>query len=407
MSDDADVLVVGAGLAGLRAAQILNNSGLRVILFDRDDHVGGRLASRTMSGFTLDRGFQLINPSYPELVATGVLKDFDLRRFRAVVRFTDGHTIHEIGDPRGDPRRLVSSLRHPDVSFNDAVKFAFMMSVLRLSSARAILKGPDFTLREALLRNRFSSHFIESVLAPFLRGPLLDNELMTSWHYSALVLKSFTRGLPGTHPQGIAALPRALEKSLSATQVQLGENVIRVASTSVQTEGNQYRARAVIVATDGSSARELVGVSDTAWRAQTTWWLSLPRQRAAAQLRIDTGRGFLSNLLDVSSVAPERAASGRSLVAANANGEFTSDTDDDVCSDVSRLYEVGKNEVELIDRDAISHALPDVVIPLDLQRPQVHRDVIVAGDYLQTPSIQGALVSGRRAAHITLRRLNP
>ena len=406
MSEDADIVVVGAGLAGLRAAQVLNNSGLRVILLDRDNHVGGRLASRTVSGFTLDRGFQLINPSYPELVATGVLKDFDLRRFPAVVRFTDGRNIHEIGDPRGDPRRLVSSLRHPDVSFNDAVKFAFMMSILRVSSARTILKGPDFTLHEALLRNRFSPDFIESILTPFLRGPLLDNELVTSWHYSALVLKSFTQGRPGTHPQGIAALPRALEQSLSATQVRLGENVIRVASTRVETERNHYHARAVIVATDAPSARKLVGVSDTAWRAQTTWWLSLPRQHVASQLRIDTGRGFLSNLLNVSSVAHERAATGRSLVAANANGEFNSGEDNDVRADVSRIYEVGKNEIELIDRDVVPHALPDVVIPLNLRRAQVHRDVIVAGDYLQTPSIQGALVSGRRAAHITLRRLN-
>ena len=57
MSDeDADVIVVGAGLAGLRAAQVLNDAGRQVILIEADDHVGGRLSSRTVDGFVVGTG---------------------------------------------------------------------------------------------------------------------------------------------------------------------------------------------------------------------------------------------------------------------------------------------------------------------------------------------------------------
>jgi len=42
--DDADVLVVGAGLAGLSAALAAAGEGVRVLLVEQDDRLGGRLA---------------------------------------------------------------------------------------------------------------------------------------------------------------------------------------------------------------------------------------------------------------------------------------------------------------------------------------------------------------------------
>jgi len=81
MTSSYDVVIVGAGLAGLRAAQVLEARDLSVLLLDANDHVGGRLASHRRDGFVIDEGFQLINPSYPELVATRALASFDLRSY--------------------------------------------------------------------------------------------------------------------------------------------------------------------------------------------------------------------------------------------------------------------------------------------------------------------------------------
>ena len=61
----ADVVVVGAGLAGLAATLHLQRQGYDVVVLEAGDAPGGRIRTDVVDGFRLDRGFQLFNPSYP------------------------------------------------------------------------------------------------------------------------------------------------------------------------------------------------------------------------------------------------------------------------------------------------------------------------------------------------------
>ena len=70
-----EVLVVGAGLAGLNAAIYLEAAGVDVTVIESSDRAGGRVASDVIDGFICDRGFQLINAQYPALQELNVLKE--------------------------------------------------------------------------------------------------------------------------------------------------------------------------------------------------------------------------------------------------------------------------------------------------------------------------------------------
>ena len=58
LKQTTDVLVVGAGMAGLIAARELLRAGLSVLVLDKGRGVGGRLASRRIEGATFDHGAQ-------------------------------------------------------------------------------------------------------------------------------------------------------------------------------------------------------------------------------------------------------------------------------------------------------------------------------------------------------------
>ena len=64
-----DVLIVGAGMAGLTAANELKNAGKDVMLIDKGRGVGGRCATRRIERATFDHGAQFMTAKSSRLLA--------------------------------------------------------------------------------------------------------------------------------------------------------------------------------------------------------------------------------------------------------------------------------------------------------------------------------------------------
>lgn len=65
----SDVIIVGAGLAGLKAASELEARGRSVIVLEARDRVGGRLKPGMIAGEVIDRGGQWVGPGQNRLLA--------------------------------------------------------------------------------------------------------------------------------------------------------------------------------------------------------------------------------------------------------------------------------------------------------------------------------------------------
>src|SRR6476646_2117972 len=113
----ADVVVVGAGLAGLRCARVLQDAGRDVVVLESADEVGGRIRTDRVDGFLVDRGFQVLNPAYPAVRRWIDVDALGLQPFGAGVAAVTASGRVALGHPLRAPRLLgrtaATALRRP------------------------------------------------------------------------------------------------------------------------------------------------------------------------------------------------------------------------------------------------------------------------------------------------------
>ena len=85
---DADVLVVGGGIAGLAAALRLKDRGLRPLVLESEPRVGGRMTTDRVKGFAIDRGVTLLGNRFRRM--RSLVKRLGIRPLVHPVRFSAG-----------------------------------------------------------------------------------------------------------------------------------------------------------------------------------------------------------------------------------------------------------------------------------------------------------------------------
>ncbi len=400
----AEVVVVGAGLAGLSAATRLAAAGRDVHVVDAAGHAGGRLATERVDGFTVDRGFQVLNTGYPR-VADLDLDALDLGWFwtGAIVR-VDGRA-HRVVDPRRHPAAALDTLRAPLGPLPRKAAIGAFSARAGYLPVRTLLAAPERTADEALRAAGVGDLALERFLRPFLAGVLLEAELETSSRYLDLVWRSFVRGRVGLPAAGMQSIGEQLAARLPADQVHLRTRVEEVAGRSVRTAAGTTVADAVVVATDpGTAAALLPGLEASAPRQVTTHLHVLPASPWPDPLIVlGAPGGRLVNSVVVSDAQPAYSPDGRALVASST---LVVTTEQEVREEVARAHGVGTTDLAHLTSVTVTGAQPAAPPPLQHRRPvELGGGLFVCGDHRDTPSIQGAMASGARAARAVLRSL--
>ncbi|MEV8211531.1 FAD-dependent oxidoreductase, partial [Streptomyces sp. NPDC079189] len=96
----ADVVIIGAGIAGLSAAHQLSSAGVSVSVLEAGPRAGGRMTTEEVDGFRLDHLGPLLSTSYPELRTTPGLEGLVLRNFAPGVLVHSEGRQYRTGDVR-------------------------------------------------------------------------------------------------------------------------------------------------------------------------------------------------------------------------------------------------------------------------------------------------------------------
>jgi phytoene dehydrogenase-like protein len=405
------VVVVGAGLAGLCAARHLSAAGVEVCLLEAGDDVGGRVRTDLVDGFRLDRGFQVLNTSYPAARAMLDLDALDLRFFTPGALLCQDGRRHPLVHPGRRPRGALDAVRAPLGSPLDKARLATVLGRIAASRGPALVAAAEASTEQALRARGLGHEAIESLLRPLLAGMVGESELTTTSRFCDLLLRSLARGRSGVPAAGMAAIPRQLAAGLPEGTLRLRTEVTAVSADRVTTADGEIGAAAVIVATDAAAALELLpGLHEPAFNGFTTLY-HVPDAPPLAEpsLLLEAGKdGPVTNTAVLSAVAPSYAPAGRALVVSTVVGTAEppgghAELERQVRAHLGRMYGVSTARWEHLRTYRLPRALPAMPVPHNFRRPvRVLRGLYVCGDHRDSSSLQGAMVSGRRAAQTAL-----
>lgn len=408
---DTDVIVIGAGLAGLQCARRLQRTGHSVTVLESGDAVGGRVRTDLIDGFRCDRGFQVLNPAYPAVRDWIDVPALELHRFGVGALVNTAEGTSTVAHPLRHPGRALSTVRSKHVPAADVLALLRWIGPTMMRPSAASRSTDDLTLSASLDKAGLTGRLRRDLLDTFLAGVLADSSGGKSANYVRQLVRWFALGVPGLPRQGMQALPEQMSRSL-AEPVRLNTPARRLKESAggaeVTTDDGVLRSRLAVVAVGPQHVAELTDQPAPETHGLTTWWFRAAEPPGTGRfLMLDAARdgggpaGPIWNTAAISEVAPSYAPPGEHLVQATTLLDRPDGRAEEavVRQDLQRLYRTPTKSWELITHHIVRHTLPAQPPPLVNHREQrINDHTLLAGDHRDTGSIQGALVSGDRAA---------
>ena len=425
---EKDVVVIGAGLAGMRCTGLLQRAGMDVLLLEAADAPGGRVRTDVVDGFRLDRGFQVLLAAYPETRAALEYRKLKLKRFRPGALVWHDGRFHRFADPWREPVLAMKFLSDPVLPLFDKLRVAGLRVSVRRGEPAELFSRPEMPTYAFLRKAGFSPLTIERFFSPFFGGVFLEQELVTSSRYFRFLFRMFASGVTAVPQEGMEAISRQLAARLAPDTLRTSTQVARLTRRGQRfavalRDGSEIEAKHVVLAVSEADQRELLDDILTAKRAQAReareWLSTTTFYYAASQAPVQEpvlvlngegpGAGPINNLAVMSQVSRSYAPAGSELIAvscvgvAPAGNTQMEELEGKVREQATQWFGAQVAEWRLLAGYPIERALPLArSTQWEASSPRITDNVYVCTDAQEQPSLQGALVSGRRAAEAIL-----
>ncbi len=404
---EADVLIVGAGLAGLSCASHLHRAGVSVRVLEASDDVGGRARTDRVDGFLLDRGFQVLLTAYPAARALLDYEALELARFEPGALIRRDGKFHRFVDPWRRPRHVLSTAFSTVATLGDKLRIARLRHRVSRGSLESLFGHPESTTIEHLRNEGFSERIIECFFRPFLGGVFLDPSLETSSRMFAFVFRMFAVGDAAIPARGMGEMAHQIAAQLPAEAIRTGARVESIDGHSIRlADGERVQARTTVVACEAPSAWRLLGEDKpAAGTSVTCLYFAADRPPIDEPILVLNGDGCgpVNNLCVPSQVSSTYAPTNQSLISATVLGDQADETalESRVRDQLRDWFGAAVDTWRHLRTYHIPYALPAQKPPAlsPVEKPVKRADgIFVCGDHCETASIQGAIASGRRAA---------
>ena len=406
-----DVLIIGAGLAGLSAARVLKSAARNFKILEASDAIGGRLKTDQLDGFLLDRGFQVLLTAYPEAKHFLNYKALDLQTFSPGSIILNNSGIDQIGDPLREISSLIPTLKSPVGSFFDKLNLLKLRLKLAGTSIDDIFNKPELSTISYLKNAGFGEQLITNFFTPFLSGIFLEKKLETSSRMFEFVFKMFSEADTAIPAKGMGMIPMQLASSLAPDELILNESVLSIDGNEVLTlSGKVYQANTILIATSANNLPEPFIVSNKGKKSVTCLYFSAdqaPYHQKLIALNANSNK-FVNNIAVMNNVSKHYAPEGKSLISISIIEDCSAFNDTELELKVKeelKFWYPDCVDWKHLKTYIIPYALPEnkhVTNDINPSTIRLNDSTFICGDHLLNGSINAALKSGRLASESIL-----
>jgi protoporphyrinogen oxidase len=396
--------IIGAGISGLIAAQILENHGYHPTIIEASATVGGRVKSDIVNGYTLDHGFQVLLTSYPAAKKYLDYKALDLQKLLPGARLFKNGKAQTIGDPLRSLSLLFPTLLSNVGTLSDKVKILKLNALLKKKKNALIFQTEEKTTVQYLKDFGFSNEIITDFFKPFFSGIFLETELETSSRMFEFVYKMFGDGLAVIPKEGMQAIPNQLKNNLKKTTFKFNSPVKEVKDKHIILEdGPTLQSHITIIATDASPLISNLKNQETQWKSCDTLYFETEKSVIKKPLigLIADEDTLINNIFYHTSVATlNKKSKGLLSVTVIKNHPLAENAF--IKKVVAELYsKCAIKDVTFLKRYQIKKALPvlrNLQYEISSTETKLKSTLFLAGDQLLNGSLNAAMIAGERAA---------
>jgi protoporphyrinogen oxidase len=401
---DFKIYIVGAGVSGLVAAQVLENKGYHPIILEASNRAGGRVKTDIKKGFQLDHGFQVLLSSYPAAQKYLDFKALKLQKLKlGAVIFKNGKK-QVIGDPLRDISTLFSTLFSGIGTLTDKFKIFQLNLKLKNKSIEAIFSSDEISTKAYLQEFGFSSQIITQFFTPFFTGIFLENELTTSSRMFEFVFKMFGEGLTVLPKGGMEEISKQLVSNLKNTTFQYNTQVTSVSDEKIILHtGDKLVSTATIIATDASKLVKNAPSKNLTWKScQTLYFTANKRIIEKPMIGLVSKEDSLINNIFYHTSVATHSNNNEELLSVTVVNEHQLSEEQLIATVTKQLQE--ECTIDYLTFLAVYHikkALPDlkdIKYEVSPSETQLSSGIFLAGDVQLNGSLNAAMIAGENAA---------
>ena len=390
-----DVLIVGAGVAGITCALRCQEMGMNFLIIEKSDRVGGRLGSIYEDGYTFDIGFQVFNSSYHETKNFLDLKQLALRFFKPGAAIFSDNKFKIISDPVRDLSKTFNTL------FSDITTLADKFRILKLKFELAKYsiekdKSKDVETLVFLKNYGFSEQIISNFFTPFFAGVFLEKKLQTSSKFFKYVFSKFGSGLASLPLKGMQEIPKNMLRNINQNNIKLNCELELITNEKRIKLKNGPMIHPNQVILTGNSQQLIYNKSLHYNSVKTLYFSSNDLPRYSDYIHIFPEENIINNVAFLTSISPHYSKNKDNLLSVSII-QKTKASETDLKNYVKdRLENIYGGEFNFlkyfdIEQATISHPVNSFGNNI---KNYADKGIYFSGDNLVHGSIEGAVISG-------------